>query len=196
MKRPYLAAAILAAMLFGSGCGGNGGGSGAVQTAQNMMVESTPRSVFGVTFLQEADHATYRTGQVMHLRFVYYLAQSQAANASIAVTFENGFDYQPVRWVLTDTRGGQTLVPPTPPGIGEGGPDGPPGYCPPDITSFLIIEGATHGFENDATAPAPGTYTLSAWSTATSTDVPGLNPPAAALQTTLYANPITIRVLP
>ncbi|MDE2125002.1 MAG: hypothetical protein KGJ62_00235 [Armatimonadetes bacterium] len=195
MKSTYFAAALFAAILLGSGCGGNGGRSGAGTTAQNMMVESTPRSVFGVTFLQEADHATYRTGQVMHLRFVYYLAQSQAVGGTVSVAFANGNDYQPVRWLLTDTRGGQTLVPPTPPGIGEvagGGSGGPSG---PDIHSFLIIQGALHGFENDATAPAPGTYTLSAWSVATAID-PGLHPPAAALQTTLYANPITIHVTP
>ncbi|MDE2125001.1 MAG: hypothetical protein KGJ62_00230 [Armatimonadetes bacterium] len=195
MKSTYFAAALFAAILLGSGCGGNGGGSGAVPTAQNTMVESTPRSVSGVTFLQEADHATYRTGQVMHLRFFYYLAQSQAVTASAALQFEYGYDYQPVRWLLTNAKGGQTLVPPTPPQLGEGG-GGPPGYSPADANSFVIIAGAIYGFENDATAPAPGTYTLSAWSTATSTGAPGLDPPAAALQTTLYANPITIRVLP
>ena len=192
MKSYYIAAALLAVALLGSGCGGNGGGSAASPAAQNMVVESTPRSVSGVTFLQEADRATYRTGEVMHLRFTIYYAQSATEQL---VTFDSPQDYQPVQWQLTDARGIHTLVPRTPPSIVTGA-GAPPGQATPDPSAFEVIPGAFHGFENDAPAPAPGTYTLSAWSLTTTRDVPGLDPPASAMQTTLYANPITIRVTP
>ena len=71
MKSYHIAAALLAVVLVSSGCGGNGGGSAASPTAQNIVAESAPRSVSGVTFLQEADRGTYRTGQVMHLNFYF-----------------------------------------------------------------------------------------------------------------------------
>ena len=183
------AVALLAMALVGAGCGGgSGSGSGpaANPTAQYTVVESAPRSVSGIMFLQQADRATYRTGQAMHLTFYLYNPPGPTASHPAAYSF-SASDFQPVQFELTSGQGGNVLVPRTPPDIGASGSN---------RNLYTVTQGTVYGFQNDTPAPAPGTYTLSAWSLATSTDEPGLDPPASALQTTLYANPITIRVTP